>query len=313
MKFCFHVGLFICALLISPGGVFLATSFAQEQAPPQVVGDTLPAEQEEGIDAGEIEVGPAVMFAGADEEEKVLAAKRFQLQQLFAVEIEGLNTVCDLTDKQRTKLKIGVKGIIKKLVEEWRENSGMIIGAIQPQTIDGDEESADEEEEEDEADEESVEIVYTDVDEFDEDVFYEIIYDDSEEPKVAPTRHEFWLKMLDSTLTDEQKALIETDRQERREKLQEAQQQSFLFSVSAQLMLEPEQEAKLRDVIKPMIGHLDYSGPALYRPFIPYYEASKIEAAELQEFLSEAQVQQWKLMMLPMQGIAMELGAYLEE
>ncbi len=228
----------------------------------------------------------------------MLAAKKFQLTQIFAVEAEVIARVCELDKKQAMKLKIGMKGAVKKLSNKWVKD-GNAMGMMGMAMGDSDDEDEDKEAEAIE------EVVINDADEIDEMTLQMLMMNGGGNPFSSddPRDSKFWKKVVSSVLTDEQAAKFKQHQTERAAAKRKALTDSAIASITAELGLSVDQIPKLDAIVRPVMVDAEINCHVFYEPYILYYYASKADGKELKKLLSPAQLQQWKLFVAPSKQI----------
>jgi hypothetical protein len=246
---------------------------------------------------------------------KMKAAKRFQLTQLFQVEIELIERLCEPTPQQLAKLRVGSKGAVKKLTEQWWEKvGGQFGGMVRPAATDDKNgaEGADEEAETDSAeaestDAESVEI--KDANEIDSTVA-QLVMTDQMNPFMAkpPQQQAIWTNVVAGVLTaDQSKTLAEYKAEQDKVRRMDLLD-SILSTLTRELSLTAEQKTKLREILQPQIGEARLTALPIFEPYVGSYYASKATNEELATVLSPAQIQSFRILLLPVR----EIGQMME-
>jgi hypothetical protein len=241
------------------------------------------------------------------------AAKRFHLTQVFQVEIERIERICQPTPQQVAKLRIAAKGAVKKLTAEWWKKVGQRVGGV-VQMEGGDNANAEDAAENDAAGtaaaEETVEVEIKDASEIDEGMSQMIIMEmDNPFRTKLPEEHPIWTKLVEGILGSEQlqslanhKADIET---QRRDNILN----TLMGSTTFELGLTAEQQNQLREVFRPKLVDAKIQCLPFYEPYIWMYYASQVTDEELAKVLSPAQVQKLRIFFLP----AKEIGAMMAQ
>lgn len=260
------------------------------------------------VEAGEIVMGMPFGF----EPQKMLAAKRFQLTQVFQVEIELIERLCEPTPQQLAKLRIASKGAVKKISSQWWEKTGRQFGGMMrfDQEIE-----ALEEEEGDEADQqaEEAEIEVAEiknVGEIDPNMGQFLMMDNMGNPfkTKSPEQEAAWTNLVAGILNEEQaKTLSEF------KNAQDQQRRGDLLDLvvgilARELSLTAQQRLKLHDLLQPHMENIQLVSVPFFEPYLCYYHVSKVTDEKLATILSPAQIQKMRLFLLPMQ----EIGAMME-
>lgn len=249
----------------------------------------------DGADAAEIAqaqmANPLAPFGF--EQGKMLAAKRFHLSQAFQVEMELIQRLCEPSPQQITKLKVGTKGVVKKLSQAWWTGQGMGQGN------DSDEESQLDTQQE----ETTAEI--NDANEIDDGIAQMVLLNSMRNPfkAVAPAKEKAWATLVASVLTPEQQGKLATYQAEQVNQQRSDMLQSVLGTICRELRLGADERQKLHDAIKPHFDSAEVSGIPFFETYIGYYFASKVSNDELAKFLSPAQIQSMRIMLWPAREI----------
>ena len=225
----------------------------------------------------------------------LLAAKKFQLTQLFAVEVEELLSVCKLDKKQALKLRVATKGAVKKLSADWVKKNNRQMGAM------GGNANANKKKKDDEE-----ELVIEDADEIDQMTMQAItmnMFGPNPYQAEDPRESRFWKKTIASVLTIEQRDKVKTLRAEREKIKREALTDYLVQSMAVELGMGKTQTAKFDDIIRPVLASAEIDCISMYEPYLMYYYASKADETKMKELLSPAQLQEWKIFLLPSKQI----------
>lgn len=247
---------------------------------------------------------------------KMKAAKRFQLNQLFQVEIELIERVCEPTPQQLTKLRIGTKGAVKKLTEQWWKKSQGQFGGMVPPQAQGEAAEAEGDEVEGDGDSGYTEIEDTnsmeikDANEIDANLAQLVMTEQMGNPfKATPPQQEtIWTNLVISILTAEQATKLaefkaERDRTRRMDILD-----ALVSTLTRELSLTTEQRTKVREILQPHVAEARLTALPIFEPYVGYYYASKATNEELATVLSPAQIQSFRILLLPVR----EIGAMME-
>lgn len=251
------------------------------------------------------------MFDQTRSKPKILAAKRFHLKQTLNNEIRKIEAVCELDKKQKLKLRIGLKGAVKKLSEKWmKDNEGQLGFMLNgPVEIDENGEVIEREEKKEQEDQ-PVEIpTITDADEIDDMMMQMVVMQDSNPFRVSqPTNSKFWKKLVKETLREDQLAkLVEFRKQEEQRKL-DIHLLGLMAALDRELTLTDQQEADLKKLIQPHVTNIKLQTATFYEPFLFNYHASKVSEVGLKAILTPNQIQQWKFFMAPAKQIGQMLA-----
>ncbi len=272
----------------------------------QVEGEAIPVEGE-AMPAQVI--GMAMGFAPP----KMQAAKRFHLTQVFQVEIERIERICQPTPQQVAKLRIAAKGAVKKLTAEWWKKVGRQVGGILQQGG-GDNANAEDSEEnnaaEGEAAEETAEVEIKDASEIDDGMSQMIIMEmDNPFRTKVPEEHPTWTKLVEGILSSEQLQTLSNHKAD-----VEAQRRAnvlnvFMISADVELGLTQDQLVRLRALFEPYLADAKIRCLPFYDPFLGMYYASQATDEELATVLSPAQLQKLRIFLLPVK----EIGAMMAQ
>ncbi len=262
------------------------------------------------VQEGEAEMVEAVamqpaMMIGAGLPQ-MLAAKRFQLTQIFAVEVEEIKRVCELDDAQVRKLSIGAKGAVKKLMHEWKKTADQQFGVVAVRAVqDMGEEEVDPVDNDQGPINDETEVEITDADQIDYSSLHMVVIGNNGNTYNVeqPAKSEFWKKTIGSVLTESQATRLDQFRMEREAKKRSAMTALCLSTLDLELGLNDEQHLKLSALVTPLTEKAEIDCSAFMEPYLYYYHASKADEGSLKEFLSAAQIQKWKLFMAPTRQI----------
>ncbi len=291
----------ILTLMIFLGMALDATTTVQAQEAPVVEMAEIEEGLEEDLDEEDEPDAVDMINNWGTSKEKVYGAKKFLLEQDFAVEVEQVIEVCDLNDRQLKRLKIASKGAIKKAFEKWKKTGlqqfGMALGN-----------AGNEDDEEQEEEEEITPEVYTDADDIDMQTMQLAGGMMNPFQNEIPTNSKFWKKALKASIGDEQHQILMKHRADRdqlkREKNVAAAVEAFAF----ELRLSDEQKQAFSELVSPkMLKARTDIGP-LYEQYVLYYYASKASKSKLKKILSKAQLQKWKSAI----GPAKQIGQMME-
>ncbi len=256
--------------------------------------------QDEVVEEAEAVMAVQVVGLPGMEARRMMAAKRFQLTQIFLVEVEEIQNICKLDKKQITKLRIGAKGAVKKLTAEWNKQTSQQRGLVQ--------QGGQVDDESDTAEEEEIQI--NDADEIDQNTLQMIMMNGMGNPFKFddPLDHRFWQSTLRNVLTDAQLEKFREYRQDRKAAKRNALIDSAMGSLTIELGLTGEQRIKLAEIIRPPMEKAEISCFTFYEPFVLYYYASQADSKKLKEVLSPAQLQKWKIFIAPSKEIGQMMG-----
>ncbi len=261
-------------------------------------------------DEDDLEEEAEVVFGNAfgTSPNKMMAAKKFQLNQTFAVELEVFKKIGDLDAKQMLKLKIAAKGTVKKIATKWKKSNAQ-MGRVVRAGGGGNEDDEDQEDEE--------EVVIKDADEIDQMTLELITMNNGNPFRVDdPLENKFWKKTVASVLTEEQSNRIKAYKSKRNEEKTEALIELAITEVAYELALDDDQKSKLAELVRPQLQDIEITAPSFYESFIMYYYISKVSNRKLKKFLTPAQLQKWKLFLAPAkqfgQMIEMENDQFLD-
>ncbi len=271
------------------------------------------AQAEEGAIVVEGEAIPAQVlgFAMGFDPSKMQAAKRFHLTQVFQVEIERIERICQPTPQQVAKLRIAAKGAVKKLTAEWWKKVGRRVGGV-VQMEGGDNANAEDAAENDaagtEAAEETVEVEIKDASEIDEGMSQMIIMEmDNPFRTKLPEEHPIWTKLVEGILSSEQLQSLAKHKADVEAQRRDNILNTLMGSTTFELGLTTEQQVQLREVFRPKLVDAKIQCLPFYEPFMGMYYASQVTDEELAKVLSPAQLQKLRIFFLPVK----EIGAMM--
>ncbi len=258
--------------------------------------------------------GQAIMLnAFGFEPAKIKAAKRFQLVQVFQVEIELIERLCEPTPQQLTKLRVGTKGAVKKLTDAWWKKAGPQFGGmVAPGAPLADENAQDGggESEGEAAAEEAEAVEITDANQIDSNMANFVLTDQMGNPFKAklPQHSATWFKLVSSVLTEQQFKVLSEYKAAQEKERRIGLLDSIISQLTRELSLTSEQQTKLREIIQPHIAQAPLNCLPIFELYIGYYYASKPTNEEFSKILSPAQTQSLRMFLLPVQ----EIGAMME-
>jgi len=284
----------ICAVLAGIAWP-TATAFAQDDRdPPKEV-----AAEEREVEDGE-DAPIAAMAAFQMDVSKLAAAKRFQLTQIFLVEVEELTQICELNKKQNKKLRIGAKGAVKKLTAQWKEQNNAQMQAFQqirPAIV------AKKQEEE--------EIEIKDASEVNAMTWQMVTMSMSGgNPYKSndPIESKFWQKTVSNVLTDSQRDRFDRHKHKRDQAKQTARIEYALTSIHVELGLSEQQAIEMDKLVRPNLEQAELNCSAMLETYVMNYYASKADEQKVKTLLSPAQLQKWRILIAP----SMQMGPIME-
>ena len=262
--------------------------------------------EQEVADDPEVEEAQAMAVVGNPwgvEPKKMLAAKHFQLSQIFQVEVDQIEQVCQLDKKQLLKLKIGAKGAVKKLAEQWQKTAGQQFGMAAAVELELDADVEGEKSETPETDQETIEI--TDADQIDEMTMQLVMTDQMGNPfkTPRPTESDIWTKMIRGVLTDGQSQTWTDFQRDQAVAKRTAMIAFVVASLTQELALSADQRTTLESLVTPQLATAEIKCIGFYEAYVMYYHVSKVSKKDLQGFLSPAQYQQFQLFVAPSKQI----------
>jgi len=273
------------------------------------------AQAEEGAIVVEGEAIPAQVlgFAMGFDPSKMQAAKRFHLTQVFQVEIERIERICQPTPQQVAKLRIAAKGAVKKLTAEWWKKVGRQVGGVL-QPGGGDNANAEDAAENDAAGtaaaEETVEVEIKDASEIDDGMSQMIIMEmDNPFRTKMPEEHPIWTKLVEGILSSEQLETLTNHKADLEVQRRANVLNVFMISANVELGLTADQQVRLRAIFEPHLTDAKIRCLPFYDPFVGMYYASQASDEELATVLSPAQVQKLRIFLLPVK----EIGAMMAQ
>ena len=272
------------------------------------------AQAEEGAIVVEGEAIPAQVlgFAMGFDPSKMQAAKRFHLTQVFQVEIERIERICQPTPQQVAKLRIAAKGAVKKLTAEWWKKVGQRVGGVL-QMGGGDNANAEDAAENDAAGtaaaEETVEVEIKDASEIDEGMSQIVMEMDNPFRTKLPEEHPTWTKLVAGILSSEQLQSLAKHKADVEAQRRDNILNTLMGATTVELGLTTEQQVQLREVFRPKLVDAKIQCLPFYEPFVGMYYASQVTDEEFAKVLSPAQLQKLRIFFLPVK----EIGAMMVE
>ncbi|XZE20364.1 hypothetical protein SH449x_000232 [Pirellulaceae bacterium SH449] len=223
-----------------------------------------------------------------------LAIKRFYLKQVFQVEIELIQQLCNPTPEQVMKLRIASKGAVKKLTEEWGKDKDLL-----PRVIAESQEGDEVEQLSNMADLEIKEI--EDINEIDLSWIEDVVLDINGNPFKTnrPREHKFWQSLVTTILSSDQNNIMSACSESQELKRREELLTLFMGAVTRELHLNEEQQKKLQGVLHPHFAKTDLTSLTVFEPYLSYCIASKATKEELSKVLSPAQMQLYFIFLAP--------------
>lgn len=274
----------------------------------QVEGEAIPVE-------GEAMPAQVIGMAMGFDPPKMQAAKRFHLTQVFQVEIERIERICQPSPQQVAKLRIAAKGAVKKLTAEWWKKLGRQVGGIlQPgggDNADADAEDSDENNAaEGEAAEETAEVEIKDASEIDDGMSQMIIMEmDNPFRTKVPEEHPTWTKLVEGILSSEQLQTLSNHKADVEVQRRANVLNVFMISANVELGLTADQQTRLRALFEPYLADAKIRCVPFYDPFLGMHYASQATDEELATVLSPAQLQKLRIFLLPVK----EIGAMMAQ
>ena len=241
---------------------------------------------------------------------KMEGAKKFILEQDFLSEIDQVNQICELTAKQKTKLKIASRGAVKKQVKKWKTQAAQQFGNMGLANNMDDDDDDEDDKKKKKKKRAAKPVVYEKASEIDAQTMQlvsnmwggSII-------KESSTESAFWKKALRSTLTKEQLKTFNQHRQQqddiRRAKVAEATVETLCY----ELRLTDEQKAAYSELVLPEVMQAKQNVAAMYEKHVLYYYATKASKSKVKKILSEAQFQKFEVMT----NYSKQLGPMVEQ
>jgi hypothetical protein len=244
------------------------------------------------------------------EPEKMKAAKRFQLSQAFQVEIELIERLCEPTPQQLAKLRVGSKGAVKKLGDQWWKKSGQRFGGMAMEMKDRDNDQDSEQQSEEETTENEVTVDIKDANEIDDNLAQMVLMNAMGNPlqAVSPAEEKTWKALVAGILTAEQSANLATYQTAQADERRQEMLQSIVGMLGRELKLPTETKQKLHATLKPHFENAEIRCIAFFEPYMGYYLAAKATNEELAEFLSPAQIQSMRMLLWPARQIEQMMG-----
>lgn len=223
---------------------------------------------------------------------KVLGAKKFLLEQEFAIAVDEVIEVCDVSDSQLRKLKVATRGAIKKSMEKWKKEGLRQLGMANFGNVPN---------EDDEDEDEVTPEVFTDADDIDMQtmqlvggmIFNPFNYE-------APTESKFWKKALRASIGEQEYEKLVDYREAREERRHEKAVAASVEELSCDLRLSAGKKQAFSDLVAPKMlkGNIKRVGP-MYKEYVMIYYASRASKSKLKKVLSKAQMEKWKSIVGP--------------
>lgn len=231
---------------------------------------------------------------------KVQGAKKFLLQQDFGVAVEEAIEVCDLDERQLTKLKIASRGAVKKAYEKWKTTG------LQQMGINLGNGNAEEDEDKEEVEPE----VYTDADDIDMQTMQlagGMMFNPFQNE--IPTDSKFWKKALKASIGEEEYQKLVKYRAQRDQIKKEKNVDSAIEALAYELRLSDKAKREFSELLTPkMLGEDHKNIGPMYEHYVLYYYASKASKSKLKKILTKPQLQKWKAAI----GPAKQIGQMVE-
>ncbi len=241
----------------------------------------------------------------APDAKRFVTAKRLYLRQVLQVEVELIQRLCAPTPQQLAKLRIASKGAAEKLAIEWARKQGHFRLAKE-----GDEHEQVGGQAAVEADEMDT-YDLTQVDEEEAEPIIALIVEEMMDHPFnvkRPQQETTWTIMLSGILTAEQSKIMTDYQSERDRKRKMVLLDLFIGTASLELSLSDEQQAKLKELLRPHFVDIRSNSSTMFDPYLSYYLASKVTNEEWSQVLSPGQIQILRIMLHP----AKEIGEMLE-
>ncbi len=261
-------------------------------------------------DAVVVEGQAIMMNAFGVEPSKMKAAKRFQLSQAFQVEIELIQRLCEPTPQQLAKLRVGSKGAVKKLADQWWKKTGQRFGGIAMELPEQENDQDAEQQSEEETSESDTTNEIKDANEIEDNLAQMVLMSSLENPlqAVSPAEEETWKKLVAGTLAAEQSANLASYQTEQKEQRRKEMLQSTVGMLGRELKLPAETKEKLQATLQPHFEKAELRCIAFFEPYMGYYLAAKATNEELAEFLTPAQIQSMRMLLWPAREIERMMG-----
>ena len=282
----FRLSFLTCASGLIGSALFMTPSLA--------VQDEKAVEENAETDEVIASTGP-VLASPFGDRSALLGAKQFQLTHIFALEIKRIESVCQLSDAQSTKLRIGAKGAVKKMVEEFAKSDAF----KQLSMMNGP--GADDDAKDQNRDEIKIKEI-KDVGDVDDYVWQLIDMGDSPAEMFSskpPTENPHWTMVVKGTLTDDQYQAFSTWAEDEQQKLSQATMDLGLQQLTAQLVLSSDQQVKLRELVAAKVDKFK-NIPKVYASFMFLFATAAVDNDDLKKLLDESQYQRLQIIVSPM-------------
>ncbi len=268
---------------------------AATDAGAKALADDAQDEMDEDVDVIELQAAQLAMNPFGEMGE-ILGAKQFSLNQFFAIELDRIDSICKLSDDQKTKLKIGVKGVVKKIIDQFRIEASFMRLGIQSEQQNND-------------DAEEVEIKeITNVNDVDEMVWQMVEMGDSpaEYFEKNTKNHPMWKKIIDSTLSESQRKTYSDAIAAQNKARAESAIAFSMMSIQNELNLTDAQTEQLKDLVEKNPFNVREL-PFLYENFSCHLAIAGIEPKVLESVLNEAQSNRLQVLMMPFRSMREEM------
>ena len=262
---------------------------AVEEVAADEVAEEVESDDDDFADDDDEEAAQVVQNRWGGRMPDMLGAKKLIIEQELKTELELIASVCQIDAKQQKKLGIALRGVTKKLIEQWKKELALAAG-------------------QDSLDVEAT--VFEDASEIDGNVLQSIQFSGNNPFKTTKvTDAKFWRKSLRTTLTKEQLAAYRDYRVEESRLRQQKLIESTVATLAFELNLNREKKQDFEKLVTPYLEQEHFTAPALYEGYVILYYASKTSKSKLKRILSKAQYQKWIIMMAPMK----EIGQMMEQ
>lgn len=277
----------------------LLTQSTSLLASPLQEDDEQEVEEEPMVADGIIAINGVLGAGGQMRSKKFMqAVKKLDVILQLQMQVDELKEVCGIDDNQAKKLNIAAKAAAQKQMEKWSKTMDEFqmwdsMGA-------------------DKEDEKNIRVDEIDLSKVDPDVLQWMSTDFTGEMRTGPSNEKVWKKALKSALTDEQREKLEAHRQKKQEKMLETTVQFFSQMYGNQLLLNDEQETAFAEAIRKRLSNQD-APLSVDETYNTMMLVATIRPKELEKFMTEKQLDRWRILTGPYNNIGMFQAEIIEE
>jgi hypothetical protein len=238
------------------------------------------------------------------DERKLFAAKKFQLENQFAVKVVQMDNVCGLDKKQKLKLKIACKGATEKALvkfeKQWREQMKQ-FGGFNMQNDD----EEDEEKKKKKRKRKKKRFVVKKVADIDAQVF-QMLDQNFLGGVVKPdvTEVAMWKRTVKKVLSEEQQEKLKAHDKKLKLAKRNARADSFIANMRSKLALSDKQLDEFDTLVRPNFLKSDIEVNWNYDAMATLYLGSKYDKKKMKSLLSNEQNLVLEITVKPAEGYA---------